>query len=238
MMSLGNAGEIDGHSVLLISFSLGLAWQALDVAVAAGSKVTAVQGCATSDGSAGSIAGCVFGIAGTVLAIGSGYRAAQSAGWFAKASNAWDNSGLESIALDVFSKLSQDLHQELHEDLLRDILRRAFGRSEFMGYVPKDHRISRRDDEHFHTRAPIFRISHPKHGQMDIASRDHVNGTRFTVTYANHGLSKRQTFQHERLSDHLFEGRFDESARQADPNDPNFHAAGGYQQIEDTINVS
>ena len=105
-----------------------------------------------------------------------------------------------------------------------------------MGYVSDGHSLSRRDDEHLHARAPIYRIEHPKHGLMDIASRRHVNATRITASFANFGLEKRQSFQHERLSDHLFEGRFDEAAAEADPANPSFDAAGGYQQIEDNIN--
>ncbi|KAI1136913.1 hypothetical protein F5Y05DRAFT_90392 [Hypoxylon sp. FL0543] len=232
---MGKSGVLEGHEVLFIAFSVGLAWQALNVAVAAGSIATAIQGCVTTDGSAGSVAGCAFGIAGTLLSIGSGYQAAKKAGWFARAANTWDNSGLESIALDVFSKRSQDIHQDIHELLAREILTRSFGAPEFLGYVPDGHRLSRRDDEHLHPRAPIFRIHHPRHGLMDIASRQHVNSTRITISFANSGLDKRQSFQHERLSDHLFEGRFDEGAREADPDNPSFDAAGGYQQIEDSI---
>lgn len=236
LMQVGRHDMLDGHAVLVIPFTLGLAWQALNVAVAAGSIATAIQGCVTSDGSAGSVAGCVFGVAGTLVSVGSGFQAAKKLGWFARAANTWDNSGLELISMSVFEKRSQDMHQELHELLAREVLRRSFGEEpEFMGYVSDGHRLSRRDDEHLHARAPIFRIRHARHGLMDIASRQHVNATRITVSFANSGLAARQSFQHERLSDHLFEGRFDESAREADPDNPAFDAAGGYQQIEDAI---
>ncbi|KAJ7210129.1 hypothetical protein GGX14DRAFT_394926 [Mycena pura] len=59
LMEVGEPGQIDGTDVLFIPFILGLAWQAFNVAVTVGSVVTAVQGCATNDGSAGSIAGCI-----------------------------------------------------------------------------------------------------------------------------------------------------------------------------------
>lgn len=235
LMQMGKQDVFDGHEVLFIAFHLGLAWQALNVVVGIGSTATAIQGCVTNDGSAGAVAGCVFGIAGTLLSIGSGFQAAKDLGWFARAVNGWDNSGLESIALDVFSKRSQDIHQELHELLAREVLGRSFGEPEFIGYVSDGHRLSRRDDEHLHARAPIFRIKHPRHGLMDIATRQHVNATRITVSFANSGLTERQSFQHEHLSDHLFEGRFDEAAREADPDNPSFDAAGGYQQVEDAI---
>ncbi|KAH8656704.1 hypothetical protein BGZ60DRAFT_507933 [Tricladium varicosporioides] len=235
LFKTGVEGTIGEHRVLFISFALGLAWQAINVAVAAGSIATAIQGCVTSDGSAGSIAGCVFGIAGTILSIGSAFKAAQKAGWFARASNTWDQSGLENIALDVFSKRAQLEMQDFHENLVADILRRSFGEPEFLGYVSKSHRLAGRDDEHTHPAAPLYRINHPRHGKIDIASRDHVNGTRFTISYANHGLAKRQSFQHERLSDHLMEARFDTGASNADPANPSFDAAGGYQQIENEV---
>ena len=237
LYQMGNPGVIGGHDVLFVAFSLGLLWRGFKAAAAVGGIVTAIQGCVTNDGSASAVAGCTFGIAGTIVGIGSAYKAASSAGWFARAANTWDNSGLESIALDVFSKRSQDFYQEYHEALISDVLRQAFGDDpEFIGYVNDGHRLSRRDDEHLHARAPIFRIDHPRHGLMDIASRDHVNGTRITATYANHGLQPRQTFQHEHLSDHVFEGRFDGPAQAADPANPDFDAAGGYQEIEDSIN--
>ncbi|KAI1816358.1 hypothetical protein GGS20DRAFT_241238 [Poronia punctata] len=236
LRQLGRPSVLSGHNVLLIPFGVGLAWQALRVAVAAGSIATAIQGCTTSDGSAGAIAGCVFGIAGTVLSIGSAFQAAKKAGWFARARNTWDGSGLEQIDLSVFSKRSQNIHQEMHEYLTRAVLSQTFGdEPEFMGYVADGHRLSGRDEDHKHPRAPIYRINHPKHGYIDIATRQHTNATRITASFANHGLEKRQSFQHERLSDHLFEGRFDESAHEADPDNPQFDAAGGFQQIEDAV---
>jgi len=125
--------------------------------------------------------------------------------------------------------------QDLHEKIVADVLRRSFGEPEFLGYVSKSHRLAGRDNEHTHPVAPIYRINHPRHGKIDIASRDHVNGTRLTLSYANHGLAKRQSFQHERLSDHLLEARFDAGASQADPANPSFDPAGGYQQIENEV---
>lgn len=177
--------------------------------------------------------GCVFGIVSTAISIGSGFFAAYSAGWFACASTT--RSAIENICLDVFSKRFKDAYQDIHEIVTREVLSRSLGTPEFVGYVFDGYLFSRLDDEHLHPLAPIFRINYPKHGLVDIASRQHVNSTRLTVTYANHGLQKRQSFQHERLSDHLLEGRFDEGVGEADPSDPSFDAAGGYQQVEDAI---
>lgn len=48
LFKTGVEGTIGEHRVLFISFALGLAWQAINVAVAAGSIATAIQGCVTS----------------------------------------------------------------------------------------------------------------------------------------------------------------------------------------------
>jgi hypothetical protein len=109
---------------------------------------------------------------------------------------------------------------------------------ELLGYVPRGHHLAGRDDEHLHAEAPVFRFLHPRHGLMDVAARRHVNGTQFTLSYAGKttsGNTKRQSFQHERLSNEVFMARFDESAAMADPSNPTFDASGGYQQLEDTI---
>lgn len=89
LMQVGKLSTINGDPVLEVSFLFGLAWQAANFAVAAGGIATAIQGCVTTDGSAGSVAGCVFGIAGTIASIGSAYKAAQARGWFASAANTW-----------------------------------------------------------------------------------------------------------------------------------------------------
>ncbi|KFZ22992.1 hypothetical protein V502_02528, partial [Pseudogymnoascus sp. VKM F-4520 (FW-2644)] len=231
----GKAGVLGQHNVLFVPFAIGFAWQLLNVAVGIGSVATAIQGCVTTDKSPGSLAGCAFGIAGTILSIGTSYQAARGAGWFARASNTWSNSGLELIDLSVFSKRTEADYQNVHEYIMRDVLRSSFGEPEFLGYVSDEHTLSRRDDEHLHLAAPIFRINHPRHGLLDIASREHVDSTRFTISFANHGLEKRQTFQHERLSNHLMEARFDRTAMLADPARPHFNAAGGYAQVEQSV---
>jgi hypothetical protein len=190
----------------------------------------------STNDSPGSLAGCAFGIAGTLLSIGTAYQAAAGAGWFARAVNTWDQSGLESIALDVFSKRSQIDAQNFHKHFMAKVLWDNYGQAEFLSYVSPGHKLSRRNDEYLHPEAPIYRINHPRHWLIDIASREHVNSTRFTISYANSGLKKRQSFQHERLSNHLLEGRFDYKAHTADPANPSFDAARGYQAVEDAVN--
>ncbi|KAJ7642609.1 hypothetical protein DFH06DRAFT_1427237 [Mycena polygramma] len=237
LMEVGEPGMIDGHNVLFIPFTLGLAWQAFNVAVGIGSAVTAIQGCATSDGSPSSVAGCFFGLAGTVLSVGSAFKAANAAGWFAKANNGFGGSGIENIALDVFSKRAQDLHQGRHDDLMRRVLSGLSTEPvEFLGYAPEAHRLARRGEADLHSHAPVFRFVHPTHGPMDIVSREHVNTTRFTVSYAapDTHLGKRQSFQHETVNEFLFEARFDGGVEAQDPG-ADFDAASGYQQVDNTI---
>jgi hypothetical protein len=123
--------------------------------------------------------------------------------------------------------------------VLSIVLRRSFGSdSELLGYVPRGHHLAGRDDEYLHPEAPVFRFLHPRHGLMDVAARRHINGTRFTLSYAGKatGNQKRQSFQHERLSSEVFMARFDEGAAMADPSNPTFDASGGYQQLDDSIN--
>ncbi|KAL1624343.1 hypothetical protein SLS56_007882 [Neofusicoccum ribis] len=236
VMEVGKPGQINEHAVLFIPFSIGLAFQALEAVVTAASFALAVKGCVNNDGGAEAVLNCVIGLAGTAFSVGNAYKAAKGAGWFARGANTWSDSGLENIALDVFNKRSQDEIQDDHEQIMQEVLRRSFGGApEFMGYAHDGHRLSRRDEDHLHPSAPIFRFTHPRHGLMDVASREHVNGTRFTFSYANHGLEKRQSFQHERLSDHVFEGRFDGEASRADPGDISFDAAGAYDQVEDSV---
>lgn len=123
--------------------------------------------------------------------------------------------GLEAIALDAFTRRGEEddaeLHQRRLEAAIHHILGRSFGHDpELLGHVGHTHRLGRRDAQYYlHPRAPLFRFSHPALGLMDLAAREHANGTHFTLSYANHGLERRQSFQHERLSNHLFEGRFD-----------------------------
>jgi hypothetical protein len=239
MMELGKPSTLSEDSVLLIPFAVGIAIQGLELAVNLGSAVTAVQGCATSDGSAGSIAGCVFGIAGTLFGIGAAVKLANKNSWLEAASNTWDYSNGDAALRAYqtqFRRRSQEVRQKTHEGIMADVLREAgLGEPEFLGYTGEDHTLSARDEDHLHPRAPIFRVLHPTQGLIDIASREHVNATRFTVSFANHGLEKRQSFQHERLSGHLIEARFDGDAAQADPADPSFNAAGGYDHIEGQI---
>jgi hypothetical protein len=44
-------------------------------------------------------------------------------GWLGIGANVWDNSGLENIALDVFSKRSQEPEQTVHELVMREGIR-------------------------------------------------------------------------------------------------------------------
>ncbi|KAJ7210127.1 hypothetical protein GGX14DRAFT_394924 [Mycena pura] len=182
---------------------------------------------------------CVFGIAGTVLSIGSAFKAAKAAGWLAKANNGFAGSGIENIALDVFQRGTEELYQAHHDDLMRRVLGGFSAEPvEFLGYAPEAHRLARRGAGHLHPFAPVFRFTHPTHGLMDIVSREHANSTRFTVSYAaqdtHPGLGRRQSFQHETLSTDLFEGRFDGGVEAEDPG-ADFDAASGYPQIENTL---
>ncbi|KAI1360229.1 hypothetical protein F5Y08DRAFT_317855 [Xylaria arbuscula] len=210
--------------------------------------VSAIHGCVTGGGGLWGSFDCVVGIAGLVVSIGQAargvYPGVKAAGWLATSSSRWLHSGLELIELTAFAKreLRPDRFQLIHERIISHVLNETFGHSEFIGYTSADHRLGARDDDHLHPHAPIFRFKHPRHGFMDIASREHVTGTRFTISYAK-GLEKRdldhlgrrQSFQHEKLTGGILEARFDEEAAKADRCNPTFDAAGAFDQLEDTV---
>ncbi len=114
----GEFGTLGEDNLLFLPFTLGFAWQAFQVAVGIASAITAIQECTTTDGSTWATVSCGLGLAGTIIGIGTAYQAASNAGiigWRTAAQNAWSTSGLENIALDVFSKRSQDMMQSAHE---------------------------------------------------------------------------------------------------------------------------
>ncbi|KAI1744660.1 hypothetical protein F4680DRAFT_405685 [Xylaria scruposa] len=238
----GTSPRTDIVPVVLAWFA-GLSWATITevglTLLTVASTVSAIQGCVTDDGSAWANYNCIVGLVGSVVAIGqaakAGYLGAKALGL---------DSGLEAIEPSAPAKreLHPDRFQIVHERLISHVLNETFGHSEFIGYASADHRLGARDDEHLHPHAPIFRFRHPRHGLMDIAAREHLTGTRFTITYAN-GLDKRaldhlgrrQSFQHEQLSGEILEARFDEEAAMADPCNPTFDAAGAFDQLEDSI---
>jgi hypothetical protein len=107
-----------------------------------------------TDGSAGSIAGCAFVLAGTLVSVGDGFQAASDVkGWLEKAGNGFGDSELDTIEMSVFQKRALQLdRQSIHEDIMKIVLRRSFDEPEFLGYVSDGHKLSRRDDEHLHPR--------------------------------------------------------------------------------------
>ncbi|KAJ7065582.1 hypothetical protein C8F01DRAFT_1020911 [Mycena amicta] len=233
-MRLELSGE---HELFILGWLAGLSWATIGgwVLGAAGT-VSAIQGCVTDDGSAWGNYNCIVGLAGTLWGIGTGVKTAAAL-WYGRPENGWSEADTELVDIALLWTRSQDEYQELHERLVHSVLKRAFGDAEHIGYVSDGHRLSRRDDEHLHRRAPIFRVVHPRHGAMDFASREHVNGTRLTVTYANgvEKLGKRQSYQHEHLSSYILEGRFDGPASRDDPANPTFDAGSSFDRLEDAI---
>ncbi|KAF4311751.1 hypothetical protein GTA08_BOTSDO12677 [Botryosphaeria dothidea] len=164
--NLNCSADMPGEMLWLnLLWDLGLAWHVLVAAVGAGSTVTAIQGCVANDGSASATAACVFGIASTIVTIGSAYQAMQAAGWRGEEDDA-------------------ELHQRRLEAAIHHILGRSFGHDpELLGHVGHTHRLGRRDAQYYlHPRAPLFRFSHPALGLMDLAAREHANGTHFTLS--------------------------------------------------------
>ncbi|KAJ9270731.1 hypothetical protein DTO212C5_3228 [Paecilomyces variotii] len=255
VMALGHVRTAsDGSTALAIPFFLGLAWQAFNLVLTGAGLAGAIVSCQQSEGSPENIFFCVTGLLSTLVGIGGAASAAktyaQSRGYLGVAANAWSNSGLESIALDVFSKrdlltpelkIAQHAHNHFVHTAIRSLA--VDGSVEFVGYAEDTHRLARRTSSE-HPFAPMFRFNHTKHGAIEVTSRDlgEANGgMHFTVSYAGHpahhaaSTKRDEYFQHERLNTDLFEGRFDSGASNADPATISFDAAGAFDQIESSV---
>jgi hypothetical protein len=123
LLELGPHDVIDGHDIVGLAFLAGMSIRTgISIVTTAVGIGLAIDGCATSDGSPNGTLQCVLGIAGTIAGLGLAYKGASTAvkGWLGIGANVWDSSGLESIALDVFSKRSQELEQMVHELVMRE----------------------------------------------------------------------------------------------------------------------
>ncbi|KAI0182675.1 hypothetical protein EV127DRAFT_449048 [Xylaria flabelliformis] len=200
--------------VPVLAWFAGMSWATAAegglTGLAVASAISAIEGCVRDDGSAWADYNCIVALVGSVVSIGQTARGAcagvKALEWFARSSTTWLNPGLEAIELSAFAKreLHPDRFQMILERLISRVLNETFGHSEFIGYASSDHRLGAGDDEHLHPHAPVFCFRHSRHELMDLAVREHLKGTLFTMSYAN-GLEKRglghlvrrQSFQHE-----------------------------------------
>jgi hypothetical protein len=123
LRELGPQDVIDGHELVFLAFLAGMSIRTgISIVTTLVGIGTAIDGCVTTDGSANGNIQCVLGIAGTIAGLGLAYKGASTAvkGWLGIGANVWDSSGLENIALDVFSKRSQELEQTVHELVMRE----------------------------------------------------------------------------------------------------------------------
>lgn len=248
----------DGTELLAIPFFLGVAWQVFNLALTGIGLAATIKGCIQNEGQATSLLFCVNGLVSTVIGVGGIASAAKSLaksrGYLGVAAAAWDQSGLENIALNVFNRrdvLEQiDARERTAQKAHNHFVHRALGSLaeagsdvEFVGYAPDNHRLARRASTE-HPLAPMFRFKHKRYGRMEVTSRDTgTNGIHFTVSYEGHDThlatkeKRDEYYQHERLdgSSGLMEGRFDGEASNADPQTISFDAAGGFGQIESSV---
>ena len=237
----------DTSAVLFIPFSIGLAWNAFNLVLTGAGLASTIAGCQQNMGSATNIFFCVTGLISTVVGIGGAASAAKkfsdSRGWFGVAANAWDNSGLELISLNTFSRRdfidsANETAQKAHNFFVYDALKGvSTSEPRFLGYAHDSHRLAKRDST-IHPYAPVFRIALDKYGHVDLVSRDFgAEGMQFTIAYADHPthLKRDEYFEHERLDSNLLEARFSEEASQADPASISFDAAGAFNQIESEL---
>lgn len=251
----------DGTELLAIPFFLGVARQVLNVALTGVGLAGTIQGCVQNEGQPASLLYCVNGLVSTVIGVGgiasAAKQLAQSRGYLGVAAAAWDQSGLESIALNVFSRrddlaalaagdlAAQKAHNHFVHAALRSLAEGGGGAVEFVGYAPDNHRLARRAPAE-HPLAPMFRFRHARYGGMEVTSRDMGaggGGLHLTVSYEGHETHlateerRDEYYQHERLdgSGGIMEGRFDSEASSADPQAISFDAAGAFDQIESAV---
>lgn len=252
----------DGTELLAIPFFLGVAWQAFSFVLTGVGLAGTITGCVQNEGAPANILYCVSGIVSTIVGVGGIASAAktlaQSRGYLGVAAAAWDQSGLEDIALNVFSRRdvldglgARDLTaQKAHNHFVHTALRSLAedgSAVEFVGYAPDNHRLARRGlaASAEHPLAPMFRFRHKRYGGMEVTSRDTgaAGGLHLTVSYEGHDTHlatkerRDEYYQHERLdgSGGIMEGRFDSDASNADPTTISLDAAGAFDQIESSV---
>ncbi|KAL4801954.1 hypothetical protein BDV18DRAFT_164464 [Aspergillus unguis] len=245
----------DGATVLVAPWAIGLAWHSFNLALTGAGLASTIKTCTQNEGQADNIFYCATGLVSTIIGVGGEVSAAkkfaESRGYLGVAANAWMQSGLERIELAEFARdldslpaahmTSQKAHDHFVHSALRSLSMADDDGVDFVGYAPESHRLARRASS-VHPHAPMFRFTHHKYGPMELTSRDMGDtGVHFTISYAGHPThlashAKREEFyQHERLDEHLMEGRFDTSASLADDGDISFNGAEAFGQIEKQV---
>jgi hypothetical protein len=242
----------DGSVALVAPWAIGLAWQAFNLVLTGAGLASTIKTCTQNEGQADNIFYCVTGLVSTIIGVGGEVSAAKefakSRGYLGVAANAWMQSGLEQIDLREFSRDLDSLDamnttsQKAHNHFVHNALRSLSADGvDFIGYAPDSHKLARRGSS-VHPYAPMFRFNHSKYGPMELTSRDTgEGGVHFTISYAGHPThqttqAKRDEFyKHERLDEHLMEGRFDSEASSADPGDISFNGADAFDQIEKQV---
>ncbi|EHA20578.1 hypothetical protein CBS63078_2490 [Aspergillus niger] len=239
-------------TLVVAPWAIGLAWHAFNLVLTGAGLASTINTCAQNEGQADNIFYCITGLLSTIVGVGGEVSAAkkfaQSKGYLGVAANAWLQSGLEQIDLQTFARdldslpaknmTSQKAHNHFVHNALRSL---STDEVDFVGYAPDSHKLARRDSS-VHPFAPMFRFNHHKYGPMELTSRDTgEGGVHFTISYAGHPThhatqEKRDEFyKHERLNEHLMEGRFDSEASSADPGDITFNGADAFGQIESQV---
>lgn len=143
------------------------------------------------------------------------------------------------IAGRGLSTLEENM-QFWHDDFTASMIRDAkLGEGEFLGYADDKHPLSKRDG--VHALAPRFAFEHPTRGSMVLSTRFTNETTHITVEphiIGNPKVHKRyqEEYQAEVLDNkRVLEGRFDHSATQADPGNPEIDAAEMFGTAEDTL---
>lgn len=236
--------QIGNQRFVAILPFLGLAYRLGTIALAGVTLKDTIDTCKQTAGGSATKGACAKGVISTAFAFGGAYSASKTLIGQAERQlfphrfvNDIVELELQPIlrrGLDDEQVQSQMLHQNTVRHLLRSMSRVNESEPEFLGYADDDHRLARRDGG-LHPLVPTFRFEHYKLGSMELASRDTVNGTFFSLAPTGSSMhllgrsqqiervrrmkKREEVYDHELITGGAVEARFDTEASMANPAD-------------------
>ncbi|RJE24495.1 hypothetical protein PHISCL_03187 [Aspergillus sclerotialis] len=193
LLSADHATSVDAAGVQLIGITtaLGFGWRLANIAAFGTTLYDAVNSCQQTANKEAGVGPCLRGVFGSVVSFGGAASASKRLGkdigktlmphrFFEDGTVNWE------MNIIPYNKREVDITQNTHDGFVRRQLRSLSTKEpEFLGYTQDDHRLAKKDFG-LHPRVPMFRFDHFKHGQMEITTRDTLNGTFITAAHAGH----------------------------------------------------
>lgn len=223
---------------------LGLAFRLGTLALAGVTLKDTIDTCKQTAGGEATKIECAKGVIATAFAFGGAYSTGKTLISQAERQIFPHRFVNNLVELELEPILRRDLDDEqtqnqmLHHNTVRHLLRSMShandSEPEFLGYADDDHRLARRDGG-LHPLVPTFRFEHYKLGSMELASRDTVNATYFSLAPTGSSMhllgraqqiervrkmkKREEVYDHELIMGGAVEARFDTEASKADPAD-------------------